>query len=218
MLDTQMTQQLKQYLENLREPVELVASLGDDEKSRQTRELLEEIAALHDLVSVDLGGDDERKPSFIIRRASDAEKWVRFAGLPMGHEFTSLVLALLWAGGHPPKVEEDLLEDIRRIEQDLEFEMFFSLSCHNCPDVVQALTLMALENSRITATLIDGGAFKDEVEARDIMAMPATFLNGESFYNGKIELAQILERLDTSSGEKAARSASCLTTSISRES
>ena len=87
MLDTQMTQQLKQYLETLREPVELVASLGDDEKSRQTRELLEEIAALHDLVSVDLGGDDERKPSFIIRRASDAEKWVRFAGLPMGHEF-----------------------------------------------------------------------------------------------------------------------------------
>ena len=204
MLDAQMTQQLKQYLANLREPVELVASLGDGDKSRQTRELLEEIAALHEMVSVDLDGHDERKPSFIIRRASDAQKWVRFAGLPMGHEFTSLVLALLWAGGHPPKVEEDLLEDIRRIEQDLEFEMFFSLSCHNCPEVVQALTLMALENSRITATLIDGGAFKDEVEARDIMAVPATFLNGESFYNGKIELAQILERLDTGAGAKAA--------------
>ena len=204
MLDAQMTQQLKQYLENLREPVELVASLGDDEKSHQTKELLEEIAALHDLVSVDLTGDDDRKPSFIIRRGSDAQKWVRFAGLPMGHEFTSLVLALLWAGGHPPKVDQDVLEDIRRIETDLEFEMFFSLSCHNCPDVVQALTLMALENSRITATLIDGGAFKDEVEGRDIMAVPATFLNGESFYNGKIELPQILERLDTGSGAKAA--------------
>ena len=204
MLDAQMTDQLKQYLQNLREPVELVASLGDDETSAKTRELLEEIAALHDLVSVDFTGDFERKPSFIIRRGKDAEKWVRFAGLPMGHEFTSLVLALLWAGGHPPKVDADVLEDIRRIETDLEFEMFFSLSCHNCPDVVQALTLMALENPRITATLIEGGAYKDEVEARDIMAVPATFLNGESFYNGKIELPQILERLDTGAGAKAA--------------
>ena len=167
-------------------------------------ELLEEIAALHDLVNASFDGTDSRKPSFVIRRGSDAEKWVRFAGLPMGHEFTSLVLALLWAGGHPPKVDADVLEDIRRIETDLEFEMFFSLSCHNCPDVVQALTLMALENSRITATLIEGGAYKDEVEARDIMAVPATFLNGESFYNGKIELPQILERLDTGAGAKAA--------------
>ena len=204
MLDAQMTDQLKQYLQNLREPVELVASLGDDETSAKTRELLEEIAALHDLVSVDFDGDHERRPSFVIRRGNDAEKWVRFAGLPMGHEFTSLVLALLWAGGHPPKVDADVLEDIRRIETDLEFEMFFSLSCHNCPDVVQALTLMALENSRITATLIEGGAYKDEVEARDIMAVPATFLNGEPFYNGKLELAEILAKIDTASEAKAA--------------
>ena len=104
MLDANMTQQLKQYLGNLREPIELVASLGDDPKSGQTRELLEEIAALHDQVSASFDGDDDRKPSFVIRRASDPERSVRFAGLPMGHEFTSLVLALLWAGGHPPKV------------------------------------------------------------------------------------------------------------------
>ena len=106
MLDANLTQQLKTYLANLREPIELVASLGEDEKSRQTRELLEETAALHEMVSASFDGTDERTPSFVIRRASDAEKWVRFAGLPMGHEFTSLVLALLWAGGHPPKVDE----------------------------------------------------------------------------------------------------------------
>ena len=204
MLDATMTQQLKTYLANLREPVELVASLGDDDKSAQTRELLEEIAALHDLVNASFDGTDSRKPSFVIRRASDAEKWVRFAGLPMGHEFTSLVLALLWAGGHPPKVDADVLEDIRRIETDLEFEMFFSLSCHNCPDVVQALTLMALENPRVTATLIEGGTFQDEVDSRDIMAVPATFLNGEPFYNGKMELAEILAKIDTGSEAKAA--------------
>ena len=204
MLDATMTQQLKTYLANLREPVELVASLGDDEKSAQTRELLEEIAALHDLVSASFDGTDARKPSFIIRRGSEAEKWVRFAGLPMGHEFTSLVLALLWAGGHPPKVDADLLEQVRGLEGDFNFEMYFSLSCHNCPDVVQALTLLALENSRVTATLIEGGTFQDEVEAREVMAVPATFLNGEPFYNGKLELAEILAKIDTASEAKAA--------------
>ena len=204
MLDATMTQQLKTYLANLREPVELVASLGDDDKSTQTRELLEEIAALHDLVSASFDGSDARKPSFIIRRGSDAEKWVRFAGLPMGHEFTSLVLALLWAGGHPPKVDADLLEQVRGLEGDFNFEMYFSLSCHNCPDVVQALTLLALENSRVTATLIEGGTFQDEVEAREVMAVPATFLNGEPFYNGKLELAEILAKIDTASEAKAA--------------
>ncbi|MEC7742232.1 MAG: alkyl hydroperoxide reductase subunit F [Pseudomonadota bacterium] len=204
MLDATMTQQLKTYLANLREPVELVASLGDDDKSTQTRELLEEIAALHDLVSASFDGTDARKPSFIIRRGSDAEKWVRFAGLPMGHEFTSLVLALLWAGGHPPKVDADLLEQVRGLEGDFNFEMYFSLSCHNCPDVVQALTLLALENSRVTATLIEGGTFQDEVDARDVMAVPATFLNGEPFYNGKLELAEILAKIDTASEAKAA--------------
>ncbi len=204
MLDANLTQQLKTYLANLREPVELVASLENDEKSRQTRELLEEIAALHDMVSASFDGTDGRKPSFVIRRASDAEKWVRFAGLPMGHEFTSLVLALLWAGGHPPKVDADLLEQVRGLEGDFHFEMYFSLSCHNCPDVVQALTLMALENPRVTATLIEGGTYKDEVEQREVMAVPATFLNGEPFYNGKMELAEILAKVDTGADAKAA--------------
>ncbi|MBA4765336.1 MAG: alkyl hydroperoxide reductase subunit F [Erythrobacter sp.] len=204
MLDANLTQQLKTYLANLREPVELVASLGDDEKSRQTRELLEEIAALHEDVSASFDGIDDRKPSFVIRRASDAEKWVRFAGLPMGHEFTSLVLVLLWAGGHPPKVDADLLEQVRGLEGDFNFEMYFSLSCHNCPDVVQALTLMALENPRVTATLIEGGTYQDEVDARDVMAVPATFLNGEPFYNGKMELAEILAKVDTGADAKAA--------------
>jgi alkyl hydroperoxide reductase subunit F len=204
MLDAAMQAQLKTYLGNLREGVELVASLDDSEKSRQTRQLIEQIASLHDLVTARFDGTDARKPSFVIRRASDAEKWVRFAGLPMGHEFTSLVLALLWAGGHPPKVDADLIEQVRALEGDYHFEMFFSLTCHNCPDVVQALTLMALENPRITATLIEGGTFQEEVERRDIMAVPATFLNGEPFYNGKMELAEILSRLDTNADARQA--------------
>ncbi|WP_137681612.1 alkyl hydroperoxide reductase subunit F [Aurantiacibacter suaedae] len=204
MLDATMTQQLGTYLANLREPIELVASLGDDAKSAQTRELLEEIAALHDKVSASFEGDDARKPSFIIRRSSDASKWVRFAGLPMGHEFTSLVLALLWAGGHPPKVEDDVLEQIAQLEGEHDFEMYFSLSCHNCPDVVQALTLMALYNPKITATLIEGGAFQDEVDERGVMAVPATFLNGEMFASGKMSVEEILAKLDSGANDRAA--------------
>lgn len=204
MLDANLTQQLREYLGNLREGVELIATLGEGKASDNTRELLGEIAALNDKVTARFDGDDKRKPSFIIRRASDPEKWVRFAGLPLGHEFTSLVLALLWAGGHPPKVDADLIEQARALEGDFEFEMYFSLSCHNCPDVVQALTLLALENPHVTATLIEGGAYKDEVEERGVMAVPATYLNGESFYNGKMDLAEILAKLDTSSDAKAA--------------
>ncbi|MXO86418.1 alkyl hydroperoxide reductase subunit F [Altererythrobacter aurantiacus] len=204
MLDATMTAQLSQYLENLREPVDLIASLDDSDKSRQTRELLEEISALHDMVSARFDGDDARRPSFAIRRANDPLREVRFAGLPMGHEFTSLVLALLWAGGHPPKVDADQLEQVRSLDGDFHFEMYFSLSCHNCPDVVQALTLMALENPRVSATLIEGGTFQQEVEDRDVMAVPATFLDGKPFYNGKMELAEILSRLDSGADAKAA--------------
>ena len=204
MLDANMQGQLKQYLANLREPIELVASLDGSEKSAQTRELLNEIADLHDMVSARFDGSNARVPSFDIVRASDPARAVTFAGLPMGHEFTSLVLALLWAGGHPPKVDADLIEQARALEGTFEFEMFFSLTCHNCPDVVQALTLLALENPGVSATLIEGGTHKDEVERRDIMAVPATFLNGESFYNGKMELSEIIAKLDTGAEAKAA--------------
>ena len=207
MLDAAMTDQLRQYVALLREPVELVASLGDDAKSTQTRELIEQIAALSDKVTARFDGDDARKPSFEIRRASDAAASVRFAGLPMGHEFTSLVLALLWAGGHPPKVSDEVLEQVRGLEGDFAFEMYFSLSCHNCPDVVQALALLALNNPRVSATLIEGGAFQEEVERRNVMAVPATFLNGEMFASGKMSVEELLAKLD---GNAAARAAAQL--------
>jgi len=204
MLDQNLKDQLSSYLGNLREPIELVASLGEGKESDETRELLEVISGLSDKVAARFDGDDARRPSFIVRRASDATRRVRFAGLPMGHEFTSLVLALLWAGGHPPKVSDEVLEQIRALEGDFNFEMYFSLSCHNCPDVVQALTLMALENPRIDATLIEGGTFQDEIDERGVMAVPATFLNGESFFNGKMTLEEVLAKVDDGADAKAA--------------
>ena len=204
MLDAATTEQLKQYLGMLREPIALVATLGADARSAETRQLLETIAGLSDKVSASFDGDDKRVPSFSIARVSNPEASVRFAGVPLGHEFTSLVLALLWAGGHPPKVDDAVLQQIRDLPGDYDFEMYFSLSCHNCPDVVQALTLMALTNPRVHAVLIEGGAFKAEVEDRGVMAVPAVFLDGAMWSSGKVTVEEILAKLDTGAADRMA--------------
>ncbi|MCH7860795.1 alkyl hydroperoxide reductase subunit F [Sphingomonas sp. NPDC092331] len=203
MLDANLTQQLKGYLANIREPIELVASLGEDAKSRELAELLNEIAALSDKVTVARTGDDARKPSFLIRRTG-TDIAVAFAGIPMGHEFTSLVLALLQVGGHPSKAAQELIEQVRNLDGDFAFETYFSLSCQNCPDVVQALNLMAVLNPGITHVSIDGGLFPAEVEARKVMAVPSVFLNGEPFASGRMELEQIVAKIDTGAARRTA--------------
>jgi alkyl hydroperoxide reductase subunit F len=202
MLDANLTQQLKAYLTKIRQPIELVASLGDDAKSRELETLLGEIAALSDQITIGHQAD-AHTPSFLIRRTG-TDIGVRFAGLPMGHEFTSLVLALLQVGGHPPKAEQELLDQVAALDGDLQFETYFSQSCQNCPDVVQALNLMAVVNPRIRNTAIDGALFKDEVERRQVMTVPQVFLNGEPFAQGRMDLAQIVAKLDTGADAKAA--------------
>jgi alkyl hydroperoxide reductase subunit F len=206
MLDDAIKTQLGAYLQRITQPVELVASLDNSEAAREMRELLAEIAALHpSMVSARFDGQAVRRPSFQITRAG-ADMGLGFAAIPMGHEFTSLVLALLQAGGHPPKVEQALLDQVRNLapEQDLVFETWMSLSCHNCPDVVQALNLMAVLNPRIRHTAIDGGLFQAEVEQRQILAVPLVFLNGEVFGSGRMELAEILAKVDTGAAARAA--------------
>ena len=203
MLDANLKTQLKTYLGHLRQPVELVASLDDGAKSAQMLELLNEIADLHPQVSVTRADDDARRPSFLIRRAG-TEIGVRFAGIPLGHEFTSLVLALLQVGGHPPKLSDETIAQIRDLDGDYVFETYFSLTCQNCPDVVQALNLMSVLNPRIRHTAIEGGLFQDEVSARNILSVPSIFLNGELFAQGRMDVEQILAKLDTGSIARAA--------------
>ncbi|MBX3593932.1 alkyl hydroperoxide reductase subunit F [Sphingomonas sp.] len=203
MLDAHLKQQLEAYLVNIREPIELVASLGEDAKSRELETLLDEIAALSGKIALVRKDDDRRKPSFMIRRAG-TDIGVRFAGIPMGHEFTSLVLALLQVGGHPSRATQDVIEQVRGLEGELHFETYFSLSCQNCPDVVQALNLMAVLNPRISHVAIDGALFQDEVEARQVLAVPAVFLNGQPFGQGRMELEQIVAKLDAGADAKAA--------------
>jgi alkyl hydroperoxide reductase subunit F len=203
MLDAATTTQLKNYLANLRTPVELVATLDDSPKSLEMRTLVETVAAQSDLLSARYDGHADRTPSFAIRRA-DGTAETHFAGLPLGHEFTSLVLALLHMGGHPPKEEAELLASVKSLEGDYRFETFFSLSCQNCPDVIQAINIMAALNPSVSHVAIDGAMFREEVETRKVMAVPAIYLNGELFGQGRMDLSQIMAKLDTGTVARAA--------------
>ena len=202
MLDATLRTQLAAHLDKVVHPIQLAASLDDSATSAQLLELLEDIAALSPKITV-VRRDDVRTPSFAIERTG-TDVAVRFAGIPLGHELTSLVLALLQVGGHPPKVDEAVAEQIRNLPGDLHFETFFSVTCQNCPDVVQALNAMSVLNPRIRHTAIDGASFRDEVEARQVMAVPTVFLDGEVFDQGRMSIEQIVAKLDTGAAARAA--------------
>ncbi|GGK04390.1 alkyl hydroperoxide reductase subunit F [Pseudomonas matsuisoli] len=203
MLDANLKTQLKAYLEKVTQPFEIVASLDDGDKSKELLGLLQDIVGLTDKITLKTDGNDARRPSFSLNRPG-ADISLRFAGIPMGHEFTSLVLALLQVGGHPSKLEADKIEQIKAIEGEYNFETYFSLSCQNCPDVVQALNLMAVLNPNIRHVAIDGALFQDEVEKREVMAVPSLYLNGELFGQGRMDVDQILAKLDTNSSARDA--------------
>jgi NADH-dependent peroxiredoxin subunit F len=208
-LDDTIKTQLQSYLQMLREPIELVASVDDTPAAKEMQDLLVEITSMSEKITLNFD-DHERKPSFAVKRAGthvDANKssGVRFAGIPMGHEFTSLVLALLHTGNHPMKLEAEKIVQIAEIEGQFHFETYISLSCHNCPDVVQAMNMMAVINPNITHTMIDGALYQKEVEERSIMSVPTIYLNGAEFGAGRMELDEILAKIDKGAAARDAK-------------
>ncbi|WP_409290820.1 alkyl hydroperoxide reductase subunit F [Peribacillus sp. SCS-37] len=193
LLDADIKAQLAQYLQLLEGDVLLKVSAGSDDVSRDMLALVDELASMSANIKVETA-QLQRTPSFSVNRIGE-DTGVTFAGIPLGHEFTSLVLALLQVSGRAPKVDQKIIEQIKKIEGQYHFDSYISLSCHNCPDVVQALNLMSILNEGITHTMIDGAAFKEEVESKDIMAVPTVFLNGESFGSGRMTLEEILAKL-----------------------
>ena len=205
MLDANLKTQLQAYLEKVVRPIEIVASLDDSEKSREMEELLGEIVLLSDKISlVERRDADAHTPSFALNSPGH-DIHLRFAGIPMGHEFTSLVLALLQVGGHPSRAAQDVIEQIQGLDGEFKFETYFSLFCQNCPDVVQALNLMAVLNPNIQHVAIDGALFQDEVEARQVMSVPTIYLNGEVFGQGRMDVEQIVAKLDTGAAARDAK-------------
>ncbi|AAP24377.1 MULTISPECIES: alkyl hydroperoxide reductase subunit F [Bacillus] len=192
-LDADIKTQLSQYLQLMENDILLKVSAGNDDVSKDMLALVDELATMSSKITVEKV-ELERTPSFSVNRPGE-DTGVVFAGIPLGHEFTSLVLALLQVSGRAPKVEQKLIDQIKNIQGEYHFESYISLSCHNCPDVVQALNVMSVLNSGITHTMIDGAAFKEEVESKDIMAVPTVFLNGESFGSGRMTLEEILAKM-----------------------
>jgi len=205
MLDADMKQQLAGYLARMTQPIEIVGTLDDSDAASEMRGLLTDIAALSSLIALEFRDADGslRAPSFAVNRVG-SDMGIRFAGVPTGHEFTSLVLALLQAGGHPPKADAAMLEQIRELDGDFDFEVYVSLSCQNCPDVVQAVNLMAVINPRVRATMIDGALFQAEVEEKQIMAVPTLYLNGQPFGQGRMSVEEVLARLDKNTAVRQA--------------
>ena len=194
MLDATLLEQLRGHFTKMSRPVQLIAAYDDSETSRQMRELLSELASVSELITLE-ERDNERAPSFVLSSSPSGEA-VRFAGLPLGHEFTSLVLAILQMGGTPPVVSSQTLDQIAALDEPLVFETFFSQSCQNCPEVVQALNLMAIINPKIRHVAIDGASFREEAESRSVLAVPTVFVNGEPFGSGRMSLDEIVDRLD----------------------
>jgi len=205
MLDDSLKAQLKGYLQHLTRPVHISAQLDERPASQHMRELLDTLAELSAYIHLDVQNESDapRAPCFSLNTPGE-NIHLSFAGLPMGHEFTSLVLALLHVGGHPSKEEAELLEQVRHLPGKYRFETWFSQSCQNCPDVVQALNLMAVLNPNIEHVAIDGALFQEEGERRQILSVPAVFLNGELFDQGRMTLAQIIQRLDSGASAREA--------------
>ena len=203
-LDITIKNQLQDYMARLVYPIKLLANVDEAASSQEMLEMLEEVASLSEKITLNRDIDTSKRiPSFEVNRDTDTTG-ITFAGIPSGHEFTSFVLALLQAGGHPLKIDAEKIEQIKNIQGKFYFETYISLSCHNCPDVVQALNAMSIINPNISHVMIDGALFQKEVEEKQIMAVPTIFLNGQSFGQGRMELDEIVNKIDASASLKEA--------------
>ena len=193
MLEKEIKAQLASYLEMLENDIVLKINADNNVNGKQVRDLVNEISEMSPMISVseDLS---VKAPGFEVVRPGRIEG-IAFAGLPLGHEFTSLVMALLQVSGRAPKVDESVIKRIQTIDKKMHFESYISLSCHNCPDVVQALNIMSVLNENISHTMIEGSMFKSEVQSKNIMAVPTVFLNGKTFGSGRITLEEILNKI-----------------------
>ncbi|CAG8999070.1 MAG: NADH dehydrogenase [Candidatus Celerinatantimonas neptuna] len=208
MLDANVKQQLDTYFKNIINPIEIAVSTDSSPKAEELVTLARDLSAISEKITLRVNESHTgRVPLMTIAPASEPSR-VAFAGIPMGHEFTSLILAVLQAGGHPAKADKAVLEQAKSLQGEFNFEVYISLSCQNCPEVVQSLNLLSLVNPNVTTTMIDGALFQDEVNERNIMAVPSVYLNGELFGQGRMSLQEILNKVDTGAGEKQAQALS----------
>ena len=195
MLSNDILKALKTYTENMTNKVTLVLQTGEHEKRTELVEFLTQICSVSENLNLVERDAALRSPITFYLEVDGNNNGVHFSGIPSGHEFNSLILAILQSSGTALKLDSTLTNMVQKITEALHFEVFISLSCHNCPDVVQSLNQFALLNKNISAEMIDGGLFKALIDDRNIQGVPSVYLNGELFANGKIDTAQIVDKL-----------------------
>ncbi|MEM9102360.1 MAG: alkyl hydroperoxide reductase subunit F [Pseudomonadota bacterium] len=210
MLNNQILQSLKAYMQTLTADVALVLQTGEHPQRSKLVDFLSQLVSVSERLSLreENTQNNLRSPISFGIEVDGKNTGVQFSGIPSGHEFNSLVLAILQSAGTPIRLDEHLVAQIEAIDADLHFEVFVSLSCHNCPDVVQAVNQFALINSRISSEMIDGGLFQEEIEQRNIQGVPSVYLNGELFANGKISTGELVAKLVESVPKKASTTVS----------
>lgn len=209
MLSKDILNALKGYTAAMQLDVALVLQTGAHEKRDELKTFLEDIASVSDRITVVERDEPSklRSPVSFLLEVDGNDSGIRFSGIPGGHEFNSLVLAILHSSGTPIKLDDGLKGIIAGIDEDLQFEVFVSLSCHNCPEVVQTLNQFAVLNPRISCEMIDGGLYPDLIEKRNIQGVPTVFLNGEIFANGKVDASVLVSRLMEKKPKSASKSA-----------
>jgi alkyl hydroperoxide reductase subunit F len=195
MLSHDILNALKTYTEKMTNKVSLVLQTGEHEKRPELKEFLSQLCSVSNNLSLVERDEGLRSPITFYLEVEAKNNGIHFSGIPSGHEFNSLILAILQSSGTELKLDNTLTNMVKKITEDLHFEVFISLSCHNCPDVVQSLNQFALLNEKISAEMIDGGLFKALIDERNIQGVPSVYLNGELFANGKIDTAQLVDKL-----------------------
>ncbi len=195
MLSNDILNALKTYTENMTNKVTLVLQTGEHVKRPELKDFLTQICSVSENLNLIERDESLRSPITFYLEIEGENNGIHFSGIPSGHEFNSLILAILQSSGTEVKLDSTLTKMVKKIKDKLHFEVFISLSCHNCPDVVQSLNQFALLNDNISAEMIDGGLFKELIDDRNIQGVPSVYLNGELFANGKIDTAQLVDKL-----------------------
>ncbi len=199
MLDVQSLDQLKEVFASLNSKYDLSIEVSSNHDSRnELVELLTDVASCSDHISVEV----KEGTSLFFEIYKDGEpSGISFRAVPNGHEFTSLLLAILNLDGKGKNLPDEMIKaKVRALNGKIELKTYVSLTCTNCPDVVQALNSMVAINPSISHTMIDGGINREEVESLNIQAVPSVYINGEQLHVGRSDFATLLSKIESKVG------------------
>lgn len=203
MLTQDILNALKGYMKDLKNDITFVVQTGEHKKRAELLEMLNQLATTSSKITVaELDrSTDLRSPVSFLVQANGIDTGIMFSGVPGGHEFNSLILAVLQSGGSELKLDKSIQNMVKKVTGKLKFQVYVSLSCHACPDVVQAMNQFALLNPNIETEMIDGGVYPELIEQNNIQGVPTVYMNGEVFASGMVDIAGIIEKLSAARPE-----------------